>query len=561
MDFLLQQIVEFMQNRSAGTRWILVPTPAGGHTLGERLAREGIAWANLRFTTAIDLAASIAGPILGARGFTKMDYGVGPALLLQLLLDLPPETPRYFRKIADQPGVAEALWKAVREFRLGGLSFADLRAEAFKSREKHAELTALLEAYELELKRSSLADEAAVLCTASDAAHKVPVLEASEVLELPGSCRSMLERCFIDSLPWRRCASRIAGVAGSNPPEWWRRLNPAVEIVGASTDMPSDVARLAWIVKPAEASEPLKDDTLTLFRAAGREAEVEEVLRRIQRDLVPLDSVEILCAQPNKYGPMLWEKAARYDIPVTIETGIPGTLTRPVQAALALCGWIERGFPAVRLARMFESGLLGLGDSAGVSSSAAARLLRHSAATAGRATYSIALVNLAVSLEERSKNPDRDVGACAIRTGSVAGERRYTGRGFQGCLRRFLKHRRMAPLFWAISWTRFGGRSNVSALSGSPEDIFARTGVVSALCAARTALRHMPTRSPFELALLRAQMVDRSIDLSGVAAPEALHCVARRTQLIPAGRIHVRTAWASKRALFSCRTGRPRVAR
>ncbi len=116
MEPLLQQIVEFMQDRPAATRWILVPTLAAGHTLGERLARAGFAWANLRFTTPLALAARIAGPVLGSRGITEMDQGLGPALLLELLLDLPAEVPQYFRKIVDQPGVAEALWECGGRF-------------------------------------------------------------------------------------------------------------------------------------------------------------------------------------------------------------------------------------------------------------------------------------------------------------------------------------------------------------------------------------------------------------------------------------------------------------
>ncbi len=211
MEPLLQQIGEFMQDEPAGTRWILVPTLAAGHTLGERLARGGFAWANLRFTTPLDLASRIAGRVLGLRRMTGMDPGIGPALLLQLLLDLPAEVPQYFRKIVDQPGVAEALWKAVSDFRLAGLSFADLRPEAFTSREKQAELGALLEAYERELARTGLADAAAVFRTASEANDKLPVTPGSEALELPGCCRSMLERAFVDSLPWRPRFSRCLG--------------------------------------------------------------------------------------------------------------------------------------------------------------------------------------------------------------------------------------------------------------------------------------------------------------------------------------------------------------
>ena len=272
MEPLLKQIVAFMQDRPTDTLWILVPTLAAGHTLGERLARGGFAWANLRFTTPLDLASRIAGPVLGSRGVTAMDAGLGPALLLQLLLDLPVEGPRYFRKIADQPGVAEALWRAVRDFRLAGLSFADLRPEAFTSQEKHAELEALLKAYECALTRTGLADDAVVFRSALEAPGKLPVTPQSEVLELPGCCRSKLERRFVDSLPWRVRAFRVARAPGTNPPAWWQWLNPTVETVGTPDTASSDTVRLAWIALPAEAPEPVRDGTVALFRAAGREA-------------------------------------------------------------------------------------------------------------------------------------------------------------------------------------------------------------------------------------------------------------------------------------------------
>ncbi len=141
-------------------------------------------------------------------------------------------------------------------------------------------------------------------------------------------------------------------------------------------------------------------------------------------------------------------KAARYGIPTTIETGIPGALTRPVRAALALCGWIEGGFPAVRLARMFESGLLSTGEAAELSSSGAARLLRQSGATAGRGSYSAALVSLAAVAEERSKDPDRD-DDLRESDRQRAARARTSRRGFQPYWRLFREWRQMAPYCWA----------------------------------------------------------------------------------------------------------------
>ncbi len=522
MESWLQQIIEFRDERLSGARWILVPTLAVGHTLAEHLARGGHAWANLRFTTPLDLAARIAGPSLGGRGVREMDAGLGPALLLQLLIDLPAGIPRYFRKIVEQPGVAEALWDAVRDFRLAGLRVTDLREETFSSPEKHAEFAALLEAYERELTRSGMADAADLFRAATEARVKLPVTSNSAALELPGCCRSDLERRFVDSLPWNRRAFRTAPSPGANPPARFRRLNPGVECIAAPDSAATDAARLAWIADPTGAPAPFNDGTLTLFRAAGREAEIEEVLRRVQRDGLRLDSVEILCAHPAEYVPMLWEKSRRYDIPVTIETGIPGTLTRPVRAAMALCGWLEAGFPAVRLARMFESGLLRTAEATGLSSSGAARLIRQSGATAGRGCYAAALSKLAGAAEERSNDAERD------------DEQREFDR--QRALRARTLAEWISTVLAAIPDTAsetvplgeligaFAVTIENFASTGGPEDVSARTCVVSAL-AQLEPLAGMRRPLAFQLAVIRACL--ESIVVSAQRpCPGALHVAA-----------------------------------
>src|ERR1039457_3733390 len=108
MEPLYRQLIGFTQEPSTRPRWIIAPSLAVGHTLAERLALDGYGWMNLRFSTAIDLAMLIAGPVLTSAGVGVMDAGVGPALILQSLLDLGEEVPKYFRAIAEQPGVAEA---------------------------------------------------------------------------------------------------------------------------------------------------------------------------------------------------------------------------------------------------------------------------------------------------------------------------------------------------------------------------------------------------------------------------------------------------------------------
>src|SRR5262249_26215414 len=118
-----------------------------GHTVGERLALDGTNWLNLRFVTPLDIALHMGAPFLVERGIEPSEEGLGPALIMRLMLDLPKE-PGYFRRLADQPTLAEALWSTIHELRLAGVRSDQLRADAFTSARKHAELRALLASYE-----------------------------------------------------------------------------------------------------------------------------------------------------------------------------------------------------------------------------------------------------------------------------------------------------------------------------------------------------------------------------------------------------------------------------
>src|SRR5512137_866819 len=101
--------------------WVFVPAHSIGLTLGDRLAREGCDWANLRFVTPLDIATRMAAPFLLERGIDPSEEPLGPALMMRLLLDLP-EKEGYFRPMAQHSSMADALWRTVRELRYAGVS-------------------------------------------------------------------------------------------------------------------------------------------------------------------------------------------------------------------------------------------------------------------------------------------------------------------------------------------------------------------------------------------------------------------------------------------------------
>ncbi len=335
-DPFVVQLTDLCRTQRTRAKWTIVPSHAVGVTLGDRLAREGVDWVNLRFVTPFALALDIAAPQMLAEGLDPLPDGLGPSLLMRLLMERPAGAPSYFRPLADQPRMGSALWAAIRELRLAGVSAADLARDAFEDGRKHAELRALLEAYEAHLAACRQADAADVYRTAAvHAAAHAPIAADDILLECADlAAEPPLVRRFLDALPGRRAVGALPTV-------------PGLPIPRRHTNTPRNhqpvASPLSCLLAPADSPEPAPSHRLQLFHAAGREAEVEAVLRRIlnAQPPIPLDQAEVACASRDAAA-IFWEKAQRLDLPVTVESGIPVAATRPGRALLG----------AVRLGRL-----------------------------------------------------------------------------------------------------------------------------------------------------------------------------------------------------------------
>ena len=160
-------------------------------------------------------------------------------------------------------------------------------------------------------------------------------------------------------------------------------------------------------MSPEDAPAPERDGSLSMFQAGGKEAEVEEVFRRIAATGLPLDAFEIACASAD-YPILIWQKTQRYGWPLTISGGLPVVVTRPGRALLGFLEWVEGGFRASGLRRLLQSGDVRLGFDDGPSPGQGARLLARAATTWGRATYSETLAALARSDRKRAADLDAD---------------------------------------------------------------------------------------------------------------------------------------------------------
>jgi ATP-dependent helicase/nuclease subunit B len=400
------------------TKWVIVPSHAAGRTLGERIALDGTNWLNLRFATPLDLALRMGAPFLVERGIDPSEEGLGPALIMRLLHDLP--EPGYFRRLSGQPAMAHALWATLRELRMAGLKSGDLDPQAFESTVKHAELQALVAAYERYLVENRRGDLATVYEEALDHRDWCPIRDEDCWTELPETSWAPLQIRLFDCLPGEHVVPRSASVRGVSLP---RRFDRRVE----RCDPDGDATPLACLMTPTTTAGAGVD----LFHAGGREAEVEEVFRRILASGAPLDEIEIACASEAHLS-LVWEKALRREWPVTLGPGLPASATRPGRAVLGFCDWIETDFSAARLRRLLESGDMGIEeDDEGFTAGQAAGTLARAEAGWGRATYDLSLARLEKSYSTRATHPDlsdEEREAARERAARTRRVREWTGR-------------------------------------------------------------------------------------------------------------------------------------
>ena len=402
-DSLIASLIDICREHKTAEKWLVLPSLALGHTISDRLALSGHAWVNLRPGTPAQIAQDIAAPILASRHIMPLNDVVGPALIVRLLAETPLTGRDYFRGLVESPGLSEALWSGMTELRLAGLTSEGLPDEIFVSPLKARELRHLLAAYEQYLHDGKLADSALMLQVAID---QMPTHRAGRprLLLVPTDVAwRPLEQALISALPGIPVNLRHSVPGGLPVP---RRLIEASAGASGPSSSPvtalTDSQRLPWLFSPEQAPPPANDRTLEWFHAAGHEAEVHEVFRRALASGAPWDAIEIACTTDEPYVTLIWEICARLDVPVTLASGVPVTMTRPGRALLGFCRWIEQDFSGGGLCRLLQSGDIHLDLPDGPRPGQAARLLARCDIAWGRGTYARSLQGLIQTLRREA---------------------------------------------------------------------------------------------------------------------------------------------------------------
>ncbi|HYB53923.1 MAG TPA: hypothetical protein VEG84_08655, partial [Thermoanaerobaculia bacterium] len=329
---LLDSLAGVCRDRPLEEKVLIAPSLLIGHELAERVARAGTPWINLRVETVRTLAHALVARDLAREGRRLLSRAQALALVEQACAQALGED-SYFGFLSDRPGLHRAVQSALDELRAAGVGPDRLPAGAFGDRRKHRALQETFRRHEEALEAGRYVDRAEVLRRAEAVLAPTPSSEGPIYL-LPGSTvLSPLERRFLERLAGQRLIALSEG-----PPDVWKQI-----------------ARRA-----------------RLLRASGEENELRAAFRRILKDGIPFDEVEILHTDKAVYPALAWELSREHQIPCTFSEGVLASYTRPGRAAIAFLEWIGQDFAAERLRLALASGAIGL-SGAGVEGAAAAR--------------------------------------------------------------------------------------------------------------------------------------------------------------------------------------------
>ena len=400
-DPFFRQLAFLARTRATQNKWVFLPEASLKWILSERLLHAGVDWVNFRFQTPFQMALDLAAPHLLHEGIHPKPEGLGPELIARLLLQLPQDGKGYFRPLAEQGGLARPLWKSIQELRMAGLTSDDLTIEMFTSPAKGVELKALLASYEGYLAEHRLGDRATVFLAALQRCGEAPVVPEDLVLEYPSWPWSALERRFLDALGGNVIPARVTE---RTEPRRWALLCPRRE---TKPQVISRDIHLLSLLSSTPAPAAKHDGTLRFFCAGRRDAEIQEVLRRLLERAIPLDQVELVVHDPDSLA-LIWDKLQKHGLVATFAEGLPVCATTPGRALLGLLQWSEANFASFYFRELLLAGLL---RGEGLSSATGARYLERSRATWGRATYALHLGQLEAryraAFEEKDVEPDR----------------------------------------------------------------------------------------------------------------------------------------------------------
>ena len=388
MNQLQKTLTEICSTHKLREKILIVPSFSQGHHITESLVKNGIPYINLRIKTLSSLAHETVDLDLAKESIKFLSETSSLIIIEDLFNQLREKRDSYFHNLEPKEGIVSSIASALRELRVSGISADHLSPKYFVNEKKGSEIRELLEQYEIFLKEKKHADHPEILRRAIEKLKKEKSNPGDKLyMILSDKSYHPLEKEFLNALPGEKIVIPHDTVHGIVYPR--RYL-----MTSAKTEEPkptSNIERLAWLFKPEGAPRKFDDKSVTIFHAVGRRNELREVLRRIVASGIKCDEAEIIYSSYDEYVPMIYDLTRKFNIPITIEEGLPMLVTRPGRAALGFLSWIASDYEAVRFRHLITGGSLDIKTDKQaddkISPSVIARIIRESPIGWGKERY------------------------------------------------------------------------------------------------------------------------------------------------------------------------------
>lgn len=388
---------------------LIAPSFSAGLQIVESVVREGTHCLNLRIKTIRSLAHDLIAIDLASEAISLLPDTAMLLFVEDIFNGLKQTRNSYFQNMETKEGIVSALAGAIYDLRINGSRSSDLSSKQFESETKGKELKLMLQRYENFLKDKKYVDTAEILDRALKKIATGQISSGEQLyLALSDTPFGFLEKQLFEALPGEKTVLPHDIPLKLPFPRRYLPYRGKVEVPIPTTN----IGLMPWLFDTESASASLADDTLRLFHSVGRRNEIREMLRRVLACGAKSDEVEIIYTSYEDCVPLIYVAAQKFDINMTVEEGLPVTLTRPGRAALGLISWIASDFEAVKFRHLLISGCLDMkvddAKETSLSASTMGRIIRESGIGWKRERYLPILDAITASYEARAKTEDED---------------------------------------------------------------------------------------------------------------------------------------------------------
>ncbi len=409
MNQLQKHLSEICLEDCMREKILIAPSFSAGLQIIESVVRQGTPFLNLRIKTIRSLAHDLIATDLANETISLLPNTAMLLFIEEILSELKQTKHSYFQNMEAKEGIVSALAGAITDLRMNGIKSNALSSMQFVSENKGEEFKIMLQQYENFLKDKKYVDTAEIIARALKKAASVEISFGEMLyLALSDTPFTLLERQLFDALPGEKRVLPHDISIGLQLPLRYLSFSGKIEV----TSPTSNIGLMPWLFDIEKAPISLADGTVMFFHAVGRRNEIRETLRRILASGAKSDEVEIIYTSYEDCVPLIYVVAQKFGVDMTVEEGLPVTLTRAGRAALGLISWIASDFEAVKFRQLLTSGCLDMKvdetKETSLSASTMGRIIRESGIGWKKERYLPILEEITASYEARSKEKDED---------------------------------------------------------------------------------------------------------------------------------------------------------